>query len=288
MSKATLAFRVLRLKIDRAEADPTPDYDVASSSYDDYFTQVMGRHSGAALEQVRIEPGMAVVELACGTGHLTAEIVRRLSGRGSLRACDKSPGMLAAAQEKVIGGPELELSWAEGDMAEFLAAQPDGSADLVVIGWAICYSQPVALLRDVRRTLRPGGQVMIIETRANALANLQKAFEKVVADDPSYLKALIHVNLPRSPRTLDRWFRRAGLTTGRVWDGAQERTFASTSEAIEWLERSGAGAGFRDSFDPARTEDVRIRLEAVLEEERRRSGELTVQHSYVAGIATKD
>jgi ubiquinone/menaquinone biosynthesis C-methylase UbiE len=288
MSKATLALRVLRLKIDGAEADPTPDYDVASSSYDDYFTQVMGRHSVAVLDKVRVEPGMSVIELACGTGHLTAEIARRLSNRGSLRACDKSPGMLAAAQEKIIGGPDLELTWAEGDMAEFLARQPDASADLIVIGWAICYSQPVALLRDVRRTLRPGGQVAIIDTRANALANLQKAFERVVADDPSYLKALIHVNLPRGPRTLDRWFRRAGLKPERVWFGAQERTFQSTSEAIDWLERSGAGAGFRDSFDPARAEDVRIRLQAALEEERRHNNGLTVQHTFVAGIATKD
>ncbi|CCH76344.1 Methyltransferase type 11 [Nostocoides japonicum T1-X7] len=285
MSRTGLALRALSLWIHGASADPTPDYDIASPTYDDYFTSVMGPHSVSLLDRVRISPGDAVVELACGTGHLTEEIVRRLDGRGRLAVVDKSPGMLAVARGKVAHRPGLELSFAEGDMEDFLRRQPTDSADLVVIGWAICYSQPVRLLRDVRRVLREGGQVAVIETRSTALSTLREAFEQVVADDPSMLTSLIRVSLPKSEQVLGKWFRKAGLDPVILDQGAQELPIASVAEAMDWVERSGAGAGFRDSFDISREEEIRARLGEALEEYRREHGALGLRHTFVLGVA---
>lgn len=285
MSRAGLALRALRLKVGGAVADPTPDYDVASSTYDDYFTRVMGGHSIGLLDELTIRPGDSVIELACGTGHLTAEIARRLEGAGRLQVVDKSPGMLDVARAKVTPTPTLDVRFTVGDMEEFMAGRPTSSVDLVVIGWAICYSDPVKLLGEVRRVLRPGGQVAVIETRSDALRTLRHAFESVVTHDPSMLTALIRVALPRTERTLGRWFLKADLVPSTLRSGAQVLPCHTAADAVEWVERSGAGAGFRDSFDTDRENEIRERLQAALEVHRARHGSLGLIHTFVVGVA---
>jgi len=287
MSRAGLALRAVRLAATRSTADPTPDYDVASDTYDDAFTSVMGTHSTALLEQLRIEPGDDVVELACGTGHLTSQIVRRLGPTGSLTVVEKSGGMLAVARAKVVGhaAPGVRLTWYQDDMMARLSRLPDRSANVVVVGWAICYAKPVALLREAARVLRPGGQIGIIETRADALRTLRSAFEDVVAADPSMLTGLIRVNLPKGASELSRWFRRAGLRAEVIREGDQEWPCRTAADALEWVERSGAGAGFRDSFDMSREAVIRARLYDALQRAEQRSGGLRLAHPFVVGVA---
>jgi ubiquinone/menaquinone biosynthesis C-methylase UbiE len=281
MSRATLALHALRLAVTRSKADPTPDYDLASTDYDAFFSRVMGGHSIDMLDAVTLHPGDDIVELACGTGHLSEEIARRLDGRGSVRAVDKSPGMLAVAAGKLARFEGLHVDLREGDMLEFLRSLPSDSADVVVIGWAICYSKPVRLLSEARRVLRPGGQVAVIETRADALLTMRKALERVVESDPSLLTALISVALPKNSATLGRWFRKAELSASVLRDGEQLLPCATADQAVEWMERSGAGAGFRDAFDQTREAEVRRRFA----EELGREGQITLLHTFVVGVA---
>jgi SAM-dependent methyltransferase len=287
MSRTGLALRALRLTVTGSKADPTPDYDVAGPSYDDYFTRVMGGHATDLLDSMAFGPGATVVELACGTGHLTARIADRLAGHGAIRAVDKSPGMLAVARQKLAGHVDLDVELHEGDMTAFLRTLPSDSADAVVCGWAICYSRPVALLKEVARVLRPGGEVGLIETRKDALSTLRHAFEQVVADDPTMLTAMIQVALPRGTGTVDRWFRRAGLVPTRLVEGDQRLPCRTPAEAIEWVERSGAGAGFRDSFDLAREDEVKGRLAAALGRHAGSDGGLELRHTFVIGVASR-
>jgi SAM-dependent methyltransferase len=287
MSRTGLALRALRLTVAGSKADPTPDYDVAGPSYDDYFTRVMGGHASKLLESMAFGPGATVVELACGTGHLTAQIASRLDGHGTIRAVDKSAGMLAVARQKLAGYVELDVELQEGDMTAFLRTLPSDSADAVVCGWAICYSKPVTLLREIARVLRPGGEVGLIETRKDALATLRHAFERVVAEDPSMLTAMIQVALPRGPGTVERWFRRAGLVPTRLTEGEQLLPCRTPAEAIDWVERSGAGAGFRDSFDLGREDEVKGRLAAALDRHAADHGGLDLRHTFVVGVASR-
>jgi len=78
----------------------------------------------------------------------------------------------------------------------------------------------------------------------------------------------------------DRHGRRAPLIAGMVGVTAATLLFA--------LERSGAGAGFRDSFDADRTKAVLSRLAAELEQHRQSRAVLVVQHTSVAGIAVNN
>ncbi|MFF1905050.1 class I SAM-dependent methyltransferase [Kitasatospora sp. NPDC058218] len=290
MSRLGLAARALRLTLSRTHADTTPDYDAASSSYDSYFSPVMGVHSLAALNEVKIRPGDDVLELACGTGHLTHEIVRRLEGRGSVHAVDKSPGMLAVAQAKILPdtlhAPELEVSLQEGDMEDFLRSRPTASADLVVVGWAICYSKPVKLLEQVKRVLRPGGRVVVIETRGDALKTLITQLEKVFAADPSLLTGMIRVNLPKDAATVARWFTKAGLTVDVQRDGHQVLPADTPEAALEWVQRSGAAAGFKDAVDHRREDHALELIRAGLAEHVARNGTLELRHTFAVVTGT--
>jgi ubiquinone/menaquinone biosynthesis C-methylase UbiE len=279
-----LAARALRLTLARSHADPTPDYDLASEDYDAFFTRVMGRHSRWMLGYVDIRPGDAVIELACGTGFLSTDVARRLDGRGSIRAVDKSAGMLRVAREQLAQFEALDVKLEQGDMLEFLRAQDTASADIVICGWAICYSNPVALLREVSRVLRPGGQVAIIETRADALSAMVEALERLFSSDPSLMKSLIRVALPKNAGALRQWLLKAGLTPTVLREGVQTLPCTTPDAALEWVERSGAAAGFRDAVDQSREHEVRSRLNQELERHVARRGSLALNHSFVIGI----
>ena len=291
MSRVRLAARALRLALSRAHADPTADYDAASSDYDAFFSPVMGRHSIAALDSVPVRPGDDVVELACGTGHLTAEILRRLDGRGTLRAVDKSPGMLRVAQAKVRplteGHPGLTAELSEGDMESFIRSLPDAGTDLVVVGWAICYTKPTRLLAQIERVLRPRGRVVVIETRADAHQALTQGLERIFADDPSLLTALIRVTLPKDAGTVARWFTKAGLTVEKQHDGAQSIPARTPEQAVEWVTRSGAAAGFKTAVDGDREQLVLDRIAAGLGELLARDGVLDIRHTFVVVTGSK-
>lgn len=90
------------------------------------------------------------VDLGCGTG-LAAEAFGDCVG--ALWGVDLSPAMVALAQRTGrYAGAEV------GDMAEFLAAQPPGSADLILAADALCYlSRLDGVFGAAARALKPGG-----------------------------------------------------------------------------------------------------------------------------------
>jgi ubiquinone/menaquinone biosynthesis C-methylase UbiE len=287
MPTVKLMFRAAGLILRRRHADPTPDYDAASLGYDDFFSSIMGSHGAAALDEVTIRPGDAVVELACGTGHLTEIVAGRLAGSGSIRAVDMSGGMLAVARKRLAEYPDLDATFEQGDMLAFIERQPDASADVVVCGWAICYTRPTKLLTEVARVLRPGGQVVIIETRADALITLRRSLEAVLAKDPSMMTRMVHVSLPKGSQVLRKWFLHTDLEPRVVRDGEQVLPWRTADEAVNWVERSGAAAGFRDSVEAARHGELRHLLRDELGRRFAADPTLRLRHTFVVGVATR-
>lgn len=282
-----LAARVARLVLSKGQADSEADYDQASGGYDAYFSRAMGAHALELLQSMAIAPGQDVLELACGTGHLTLEIARRLEGRGTVTAIDKSAGMLAVARRKLASADALTADLYQADMMDFLRQQPDGRFDAVICGWAICYAQPVDLLREVARVLRPAGQVGIIETRKDALEILQRAFERVLTQDPSLLRRYLRMALPANATTLRHWFTRAGLEPVSWGDGAHDLPCRNGEEALEWVQRSGAAAGFMDAFDRQREREILDRLRGAIDHLAAERHSFRLTHTFVTGVARR-
>lgn len=99
-----------------------------------------------------------VVEIGFGTGHnlpfLPAAVIR-------VRAVEPAGlGLRLARQRIAAAGVPVELIGLDGQHLPLA----DASADAVLCTWSLCtIPDPVAAVREMRRILRPGGQLHFVE-----------------------------------------------------------------------------------------------------------------------------
>lgn len=117
-----------------------------------------GPVSEAFLDRLGIGPGMRVLDLGCGPGLLTADLLRRVGPDGHVTALDPSERWHGILRERLAGAPNLELVHARVEEVEL----PAESFDLVVARWLFCFlEEPGEVLRRLFSALVPGGVVAI-------------------------------------------------------------------------------------------------------------------------------
>jgi demethylmenaquinone methyltransferase/2-methoxy-6-polyprenyl-1,4-benzoquinol methylase len=101
-----------------------------------------------------VRPGDRVLDAACGTGDLAIADLR--AGASKVTGLDFSEEMLARARRKA------PLDWVQGDMLALPFA--DGTFDAATVGFGVRNVADLELsLRELRRVLRPGGRLAILE-----------------------------------------------------------------------------------------------------------------------------
>ncbi|MEU1198258.1 methyltransferase domain-containing protein [Streptomyces sp. NPDC005813] len=118
----------------------------------------------AALSGAR--PGDRVLDVGCGTGHLTRHMAARVGPEGAVTGVDPSPPVLAYARRKRVRGRAAPCTYREG-VAERLDF-PDASFDTVVTSLMLHHlpADPrLVALREMCRVLRPGGRLLVVEFR---------------------------------------------------------------------------------------------------------------------------
>ncbi len=110
-----------------------------------------------ALDLVEGRPE-SVLDLACGTFDLGLEALAR--GKAMrVHGCDFCQPMLVAGAGKRRGHP---LSASVGDALHLPFADQAFDLAMIAYGWRN-FSDPTLALRELRRVLRPGGQLLILE-----------------------------------------------------------------------------------------------------------------------------
>ena len=109
-----------------------------------------------ALEMLDLEPEMQVLDVGCGTGFGTEGLLEHVE---HVHGLDQSPDQLDRAIAKL--GASGRVTFARGD-AERLPYRSD-TFDVVWSSGSIEYwPNPILALREFRRVLRPGGQVLVV------------------------------------------------------------------------------------------------------------------------------
>ena len=143
-------------------------FDSLALKWDSFHDlKALGAQLDSGLIKFEVTPDEHVLDVGCGTGNLTAAIIRRLSLLGKVTAVDLSTVMINRAQSKVN---DLRITWL-CDAVEHLDIVPE-TFDRI-----ICYSV-WPHLTDTRQAaflfkkwLKPGGKIHIWHTISRSEVN---------------------------------------------------------------------------------------------------------------------
>jgi SAM-dependent methyltransferase len=107
------------------------------------------------LDAAAVQPGHAVLDVACGTGILARTAAERVGPRGRVVGVDISPGMLAVARRLA---PSIE--WRDGDAHDL--PFPDATFDVVACQSALMFfADATRALGEMGRVCRSSGAVAV-------------------------------------------------------------------------------------------------------------------------------
>jgi SAM-dependent methyltransferase len=156
------------------------------------------QHEGALWEMAGIKPGAAVVDVGCGPGAFLLALAEHTAPDGAVTGVD-------AGEQAVIAARGLITALDLQDRVQVRQRQAQatglaaGSCDVAIIRNVLLHNGPSAhaILREVRRLLRPGGHLLCVEADvtglvfpegANAEAELERRWAEMMAalgNDPA-------------------------------------------------------------------------------------------------------
>ena len=127
-------------------------FDVAADAYDRFMGRYSAQLAPGLADLGGVQAGQTVLDVGCGPGALTAELVRRL-GPDAVAAVDPSESFVAAARAR-HPGVDVRLSAAED------LPYPDGTFDAAFAQLVVHFmTDPVAGLAEMARVTRADGVV---------------------------------------------------------------------------------------------------------------------------------
>jgi SAM-dependent methyltransferase len=123
----------------------------------DAYDRFMGRYSAMLSPQMAdlaaVHAGQRVLDVGCGPGALTAELVERI-GPAAVAAVDPSEPFVAAARER---HPDVDVQQSAAERLPFADDAFDATLAQLVVHFM---ADPAAGLAEMRRVTRPGGVVV--------------------------------------------------------------------------------------------------------------------------------
>ena len=200
-----------------------------ADEYDRTFSFVT-RYGTAVLDRLDPRPGELIVDLGCGTGHLTAEIADRAT---SVEGLDSDPAMIARAERE---HPDLRFRLA--DATNFTVPAPvDAVFSNATLHW-IRERDQAGVLEAVHTALRPGGRFVAEMGGARNVAIVLDAVQEARARHglgptaaPWYFP---------SPAVQAGRLEHAGFRVREIEHFDRPTPLRESSDVLEWLDMFGA------------------------------------------------
>lgn len=199
------------------------------------FTQNTLQEVDFLISELGLAKGDSVLDIGCGTGRHSIELARR---GYKVTGVDQSDGMLAEAR-KAAGAAHAEVTFVQSDAARFVSdAKFDAAICLCEGAFGLlgnageAIEQPLAIIRSIRKTLKPGGKAMF--TVLNGLRMIRAHSDADVAAgsfDPLTLSGALEVPPCEGaapvkvtergfvPTELVLLFRSGGMNVLNIWGG---------------------------------------------------------------------
>jgi len=199
------------------------------------FTQNTEAEVEFVIEELGIPPGSRILDIGCGTGRHSVKLAQR---GYRMTGVDQSQGMLAEAR-KTAQEANVDVEWVQADAREF---SRKGAFDAAIClcegafglletsGEAI--EQPLAILRNIGASLKPGGKALFTVLNAFRMIRAHKqedvesgAFDPLtlseLSEEPPAIGQLAVQVRERGfvPTELTLLFELAGLKPLHIWGG---------------------------------------------------------------------
>ena len=256
-------------------------YNKISSGYDAVWTNHMRGLTNDIIDQLDIQQGWKAVDITCGTGFATNLIAQKTGQK--VIGVDSSEGMLVEA--KTSYGQTCDF--VNSDALEYLKGLPDNSLDLITCCWGLGYSKPFAILRQIRRVLKKGGKVGIIDNSLFSLREVMYCSFLTFIEQPEKLEHLMRFWFLMGSWHLCLYYRFLGLRPIKYWGGEKSYIVESGKKAIERLQATGGAAGFEYAANDEASKQIFSRFAEIIEERHLKPDGIIITHRYLAGIAQK-
>jgi demethylmenaquinone methyltransferase / 2-methoxy-6-polyprenyl-1,4-benzoquinol methylase len=175
------------------------------------------------LALANLRPGQRALDVAGGSGDLASGLARQVGARGLVVLSDINAAMLARGRDRLIDeGFVANVACVQADAERLPFA--DGTFDCITIGFGLRnVTDKPAALAAMRRALRPGGQLLVLEFSRPRVPGLQPLYDaysfrilpwlgRVVAgDEASYRYLAESIRMHPDPDTLLKMLQDAGL-----------------------------------------------------------------------------
>jgi len=175
------------------------------------------------LSQTLLRPGQRALDVAGGTGDLARGMAKQVGDRGLVVLSDINGAMLARGRDRLLDAGLVQgLDFVQANAEKLPFA--DSSFDCVTIGFGLRnVTDKPAALASMRRVLRPGGRLIVLEFSQPVAPGLKPLYDtysfrvlpvlgKLVAgDDASYRYLAESIRMHPDQETLLGMMRDAGL-----------------------------------------------------------------------------
>ncbi|WP_342023625.1 methyltransferase domain-containing protein [Arthrobacter citreus] len=207
-----------------------------------HHSSVVGAHAArtaadsAAYLLPFLEPGMAVLDVGCGPGSITADLAN-LVEPGPVTGVDPSEDVVASARKLAASRGLTNIDFVAGNVYDL--DYPDGTFDVVHAHQVLQHlADPVAALREMRRVTRPGGLVAVRDADYHGMSWYPELPELTEWMDTYQRIARGNAAEPDAGRRLVAWTLEAGFTE---FEPSSSNWLYATEERRSWF-----GGGWAD------------------------------------------
>jgi ubiquinone/menaquinone biosynthesis C-methylase UbiE len=127
-------------------------------------TRIEEEQPEAMLDALKIPPGATVADVGAGAGYHTVRLARRVGSEGTVLATDVQPEMIQMLKQnaQAAGVKNIKPLLCSHQNTRL----PDGKVDLILMVdvYHEC-TDPETILKGLRKALRPGGRLVLVEFR---------------------------------------------------------------------------------------------------------------------------